>query len=252
MLHVTSNKRVVVVVEEEEEGRKEGVFFNVLMFLGRNGGRNAVPMLSASSREKPRHSATTHAHAIITGARFTTVNLCLSASSSKISWKSRPSSNDAAAPPFSSAAPWPLLLGSKYSFFFSESIREDDGDDDDDDASDGPGAVPCLRFFRGEDDVGGDEGGDDEGGSGGGGDDEGGARFICRECVRREFESVSRSVGQSVSQFSRVRWVIYRGRLSGCVIYVLIAIVFSSWSSVLRNAPLLCDRDCNRTITGCI
>ena len=125
-------------------------------------------MLSASSREKPRRSATTHAHAIMTGARFTTVNLCLSASSSKISWKSRrpPSSN--VVPSSSSAAG----LG-KYSFF---SNRDDD---------EGPGVAvsPHLRFFRGEDDAGaGEEGGDDEGGSGGGGEDDGngsGARFIC-------------------------------------------------------------------------
>ena len=58
----------------------------------------------------------------------------------------------------------------KYSFFSSR------GDDD----GPGPGVVsPCLRFFRGEDDMG-DEGGDDEGGSGGGGeDDSSGARFVC-------------------------------------------------------------------------
>src|SRR6266404_4255368 len=46
-------------------------------------------MLRASSREKPRRSATTQAHAIMTGARFTTANLRLSASSSRSSWKSR-------------------------------------------------------------------------------------------------------------------------------------------------------------------
>jgi hypothetical protein len=39
----------------------------------------------------------------------------------------------------------------------------------------------------------------------------------------------------------------YRGRLSGCIIYVLIAIIFT----VLRkNALLLCVCDGNRTITG--
>ena len=122
-------------------------------------------MLSASSREKPKRSATTHAHAIMTGARFTTVNLCLSAPSSKISWKSKlsPSSNVDAAAPSSG-------LG-KYSFLSSR------GDDD----GPGPRAVsPYLRFFRGEDGAG-DEGGDDEGGSGGGGEDDGsGARFVCR------------------------------------------------------------------------
>lgn len=131
-----------------------------------------LPMLSASSREKPKRSATTQAHAIMTGARFTTVNLCLSASSSEISWKSRaPSIN--AAPSGSSSA---VRLG-KYSFF---SNRHDE-----------PRAAvvspsPYLRLFRGEDDNGagaGDEGGDDEGGSGGGGEDDDGkgdgARFIC-------------------------------------------------------------------------
>jgi hypothetical protein len=125
-----------------------------------------IPMLSASSREKPRRSATTHAHAIMTGARFTTVNLCLSASSSKISWKS---SNADAAPSESSSAAGP----GKYSFFLSKSNRNDDDDDDD---SDVPRVVsppsPYLRFFRGEDDV--DADADDEGG-----DDGSDSRFIC-------------------------------------------------------------------------
>jgi hypothetical protein len=64
-----------------------------------------------------------------------------------------------------------------------------------------------------------------------------------------------------VSQFCRVVVTAkrqtdnYRGRrLCGCVIYVLIVIiVFGPYtSSVLRNAPLLCVCDGNRTITGSI
>lgn len=44
---------------------------------GWKGGGCGVPMLSASSRRKPSRSATTNAHAIIMGARFTTVYFVL-------------------------------------------------------------------------------------------------------------------------------------------------------------------------------
>lgn len=178
----------------------------------------------------------THAHAIMTGARFTTVNLCLSASSSKISWKSRPPPSNAAASSSSADG-----VG-RYSFF---SNRGDDDDDDDN----GPAGVvvvvvvsPYLRFFRGEDDVDADDGdgdgGDDEGGSsGGGGEDDGngsGARFTRCFFGFNEFEAIniSQSCSHAASQFlscrGHVRWIDnYRGRLSGCVIYVLIAIAIA-------------------------
>ena len=95
--------------------------------------RNDIPMLSASSREKPKRSETTQAHAIITGARFTTVDLSLSASSSRSSRKSNP--------PSAAAAPSSTAGSGKYSFTTTC--------DDDDRA-----AVPCLflRFLCGDGD----------------------------------------------------------------------------------------------------
>jgi hypothetical protein len=148
------------------------VFLLVEMFgedrRGRNGDEGMLlyePTLSASSREKLRRSATTHAHAIMMGARFTTVNLCLSAFSSKISWKSKPPLSSNAVPSCSSYAAAGL---GKYSFSNSR-------DDDDPRPLVGEVSPPCLRFFRGEDDADADaddEGGDEEGGSGGGEDDD--------------------------------------------------------------------------------
>jgi hypothetical protein len=171
----------------------------------------------------------THAHAIMTGARFTTVNLCLSASSSEISWKSRPPPSNAAASSSSADG-----VG-RYSFFSNR------GDDDDDDSPAGIVVVvvvvvsPYLRFFRGEDDVDADddEGGDDEGGC----EDDGngsGARFTrCFFGFSMNLRQLIKSVMQSCKSVSSVvSWSRqmdnYRGRLSGCVIYVLIAIAFGS------------------------
>jgi hypothetical protein len=51
-------------------------------------------------------------------------------------------------------------------------------------------------------------------------------------------QSFSQSVGSCLWSRLKRQMDNYRGRPSRCVIYVLIAIVFDSWSSVLRDAAL--------------